>query len=85
MHLGVSGNQFIGHNLYVCIKNVVCKIGDDATVSITLYDGRAGAFIRLVAGRRYGDRCQISVEINANLSQLIRFSITFDNRKPKVY
>lgn len=37
--------QFNGHNLYVCIKNVVCRIDDDAEVFITLYDGRENAFI----------------------------------------
>merc|ERR1719505_69098 len=37
--------QYTSHNLYVSIKNVVCKIGDDSEVYITLYDGRDNCFI----------------------------------------
>jgi len=36
---------YSSHNLYVNIKHVVCKIGDDSEVNIALYDGRDNVFI----------------------------------------
>ena len=41
------------HSLYINIKNVVCNIGDDADVFVTLYEppgsnGKDGRFIRYV-------------------------------------
>eukprot|EP00794_Sanderia_malayensis_P005649 gene5649-6345_t len=36
---------YSSHNLYVNVKHVVCKIGDDSEVNIGLYDGRDNVFI----------------------------------------
>ncbi|CAG2106061.1 unnamed protein product, partial [Medioppia subpectinata] len=33
------------HNLYVTVKNFVCRIGEDADLLMTLYDGKECAFI----------------------------------------
>ena len=33
------------HNLYVTVKNFVCRIGEDADLLMTLYDGRDCTFI----------------------------------------
>eukprot|EP00795_Rhopilema_esculentum_P012407 gene12407-3070_t len=40
-----SISAYSSHNLYVNIKNVICKIGDDSEVYIALYDGRENVFI----------------------------------------
>ena len=41
----VNKHSYNVHNLHVAVKNVVCKIGDDADVFITLYDGFENVFI----------------------------------------
>ena len=33
------------HNLYVTVKNFVCRIGEDADLLMTLYDGKECTFI----------------------------------------
>lgn len=33
------------HNLYVTVKNFVCRIGEDSDLLMTLYDGKEGKFI----------------------------------------
>ncbi|XP_012553779.2 dedicator of cytokinesis protein 1 isoform X1 [Hydra vulgaris] len=43
-HYSVQSTHSI-YNIYICIKNVVCKVGDDTEVLITLYDGRENNFI----------------------------------------
>ena len=33
-------------NLYVNVKNFVCRIGENANILLTLYDAKEGSFIR---------------------------------------
>lgn len=33
------------HNLFVTVKNFVCRVGDDADLLMTLYDAKEGVFI----------------------------------------
>jgi len=35
-------------NLYVNVKNFVCRIGENADILLTLYDAKDGQFIRFV-------------------------------------
>ena len=35
-------------NLYVCVKNFVCRTGEDADLYMTLYDAKKNECIRLV-------------------------------------
>lgn len=37
-----STNQF-SHSLFLCVRNFVCKIGDEAELLISLYDGKENA------------------------------------------
>eukprot|EP00058_Branchiostoma_floridae_P022855 XP_002608345.1 hypothetical protein BRAFLDRAFT_91300 [Branchiostoma floridae] len=42
-----SQTQATSHNLYVVVKNFVCRVGEDADVFMALYDAKENRFIRV--------------------------------------
>jgi len=47
-------------NLYVNVKNFVCRIGENADILLTLYDSKEGQFFRF--GRRNYIQINLTVE-----------------------